>query len=67
MVFVGRDEDHVQLRIVGLIRPVLAAPQTGAELRGLAGPRLVREVDIRSASLRVDALEDVLRDVRLPS
>ena len=33
------------LRIVGLVRPVLAAPKAGAELRRLAGARLVRQVD----------------------
>ena len=63
VIFVRRDVDDAGLRVIGLERPVLAAPQARAELRGLAGARLVRHIDVRAAGLRIDALEDVLRDI----
>src|SRR6185312_16343850 len=59
-VVVGGNIHHPRLRAVGDRRPILAAPQAGAELGGLACPRLARLIDIRSPGLRVEALEDVL-------
>ena len=49
VVFVGRNVHEARLRVVGLEWPVLATPKARAELRGLAGCRLVSHVDFRPA------------------
>src|SRR2546430_785258 len=46
-------------------RPVLAAVRVRAERRGLSRDRFVRGVDFRPSRFRIEALEDVLIDVRL--
>ena len=65
VVVVGRDVDHAGLRVVGLVRPVLAAPQRRAEVGVLAGAGLVVLIVGRPAGLGIDALEDGLLDVWL--
>src|SRR5207244_13648837 len=46
-------------------RPILAAPWAWAGLGGLAGAGLARLVVLRTAGLRVEALEDVLPHIGL--
>src|SRR2546430_17563035 len=46
-------------------RPVLAAVRVRAERRGLPRDRFVRGVDFRPSRFRIEALENVLIDVRL--
>ena len=72
LVYIPSNENHcntlegkVEERVPGQWWTGVAIPQAGAELRGLAGARLVRQVDIRTAGLRIDALEDVLRNIAL--
>src|SRR3977135_666858 len=59
-ILVSGDVEHPRLRAVGDRRPVLAAPQARAELRGLSGAGLAVLVDVGPAGLGVEGLEDVL-------
>ena len=49
VVFVRWNVNKPSLGIVGLVRPVLAAPKAGAELRRFAGGRLVRHGRLQAA------------------
>src|SRR5207244_11657139 len=64
-ILIGRDVNHPRLRAERDGRPVLPARQGWAMLHHVAGSGLVRRINIGTAGLRIEALEDVLLHERL--